>query len=564
MSFTPTPEQRQVIDAFATGKPLVVEAGAGTGKTSTLKLCAAATANRRGVYIAYNKAIATDAAHSFPPSVTCRTAHSFAFQAVGKQYAARLKAPRQPAKETAKILRINEPIQLRKDLAPLAPQQLARIVTATIGRFCYSADDRIGRYHVPLLPGLDAEAERAELAKFVVPVAQRAWDQEVAPSAGRIRFTHDMYLKLWALSRPQFGVDFVFLDEAQDANPVIADLVERQGDTQRILVGDACQAIYGWRGATDAMRTFTGTRLYLSQSFRFGQAIADEANKWLSVLHARLRLRGFEQIRSTVGPVDSPDAILCRTNAAAVSQAAALSAAGKRAALVGGGDDIRRLAEAAIDLQSGRPTAHPELMAFTTWGEVQDYADHDSGGSDLQVAIKLIDKYTPDGVIEILRRLVDERYADVILSTAHKAKGREWRTVRIADDFREPKDDEDGRPGPVPREDAMLAYVAVTRAQRRLDREGLAWVDRHIGHVPALDLTDLDLDDEPADDSLFGCTAGPGDSLIAPICLRCHHDPGSCTCKIPPQRWSSNSGLTRDEFLARVREAREFLMASTS
>jgi hypothetical protein len=77
-----------------------------------------------------------------------------------------------------------------------------------------------------------------------------------------------------------------------------------------------------------------------------------------------------------------------------------------------------------------------------------------------------------------VRGLVDERHADVIVSTAHKAKGREWATVRIANDFPEPEAGRRRRDPLVPPEDAMLAYVAVTRARKLLDPEGLSWIDK--------------------------------------------------------------------------------------
>jgi hypothetical protein len=63
----PTGEQQAVIDASQSGADLVIEAGAGTGKTSTLRLVAATQPRRRGVYVAYNKAIASDAKRSSPP-----------------------------------------------------------------------------------------------------------------------------------------------------------------------------------------------------------------------------------------------------------------------------------------------------------------------------------------------------------------------------------------------------------------------------------------------------------------------------------------------------------------
>ncbi len=484
MSHNPTPEQAAIVDAAAGGDDLVVEAGAGTGKTSTLKLVAGRLGRQRGVYIAYNKAIQVDAQRSFPSSVLCKTAHSLAYGAVGRQYASRLRGPRIPARETARILGIREPVQLEKDRPPIAPQHLARLVGETLQRFCYSADPRILRRHVPLVNGIDTEPQRAELARYLVPLAQRAWDTEIVPFAGRLRFSHDMYLKIWALGHPQLGADYVLLDEAQDSNPCVADLVTGQM-AQRIWVGDRSQAIYGWRGAVDAMGQAPGTRLMLSQSFRFGPAIADEANKWLALLDAPLRLRGFDRIDSEVVDQVAPDAVLCRSNAEAVRQVMSYRMAGARAALVGGGKEIIALAEAADELRTIGATQHAELCMFTRWSEVQDYVEQDSAGSDLKVAVKLIDTYGAAQIVQVLSDLVPEDRSDVVISTAHKAKGREWERVQIADDFREPQATEVNPHPKLPREDAMLAYVSVTRARKVLGREGLKWVDHWTPFNPA-------------------------------------------------------------------------------
>lgn len=480
---TPTPEQQKVIDAFTTDGNLVIEAGAGTGKTTTLKMLAAADPGRRGLYIAYNRAIADDARRDFPNSVKCATAHSLAFGAVGRQFKHRLNGPRVPAWEVAKILGINEPLKL--DDRYLSQTQVARLAMETLDWFCRSAAPAPDGWHVPRKPGLDSAGDMVILRSVLVPLASKAW-QDITSTEGRLRFQHDHYLKMWQLSKPRLAVDYVLLDEAQDANPVISSIVEGQAGAQRVLVGDRSQAIYGWRGAVDAMQSFAADhRLALSQSFRFGPAIAHEANKWLSVLCADLRLTGFDRINSEVDHADLPDAVLCRSNAESIAQAMKAMAAGKSAAIVGGGSEIRRLAQAAITLKAGAGTDHPELFAFRTWGEVQDYAENDPAGSDLKVFVQLIDSHGPDVVIDTVDRLVDERFAAVVVSTAHKAKGREWDTVKIASDFREPKkpiewDKDDPRLPEIPREDAMLAYVAVTRAKLTLDRSGLAWVDKYL------------------------------------------------------------------------------------
>jgi superfamily I DNA/RNA helicase len=473
----PTGEQQAVIDAYQTDANLVIEAGAGTGKTSTLRMLAACNPRRRGVYVAYNKAIASDAKRSFPASVTCATAHSLAFRAVGRRFAHRLNGPRMPARQTAKELGITRPLPVRH-AGLLAPQQVARLVMETITRFCHSDAAQVQPWHVPTTPGLDDPASVAVLREALVPLAQRAW-ADLSDPGGRLRFTHDCYLKLWQLSDPRLAADYVLLDEAQDANPVVAAIVDRQHHAQRILVGDRCQAIYGWRGAIDAMSRFQAEqRLCLSQSFRFGPAVAAEANKWLKLLDAPLRLRGFNRITSTVGSVAYPDAVLCRTNAEAVRQLLVAGDDGRRVALVGGGTEIRRLAEAAVSLRAGAGTDHPELFVFRTWGEVQEYVEQDASGSDLKVFVQLIDTYGAEVVIDIVDRLSPEETAEVVVSTAHKAKGREWPTVRIASDYPEPRRSHNGQPAEVPRADAMLAYVAVTRARLALDPQGLAWVDQ--------------------------------------------------------------------------------------
>jgi energy-coupling factor transporter ATP-binding protein EcfA2 len=480
VTLTPTAEQQAIIDAYRAGVNLVIEAGAGTGKTTTLRLLAGAVPDRDGCYIAYNRAIAEEARRVFPPHIECATAHALAFRALPAPFKGRFRRqrPRQPARLVAKLLGI-DPLRVDKDLV-LAPAQVARIVLDTVTRFCRSADPQLDARHLPRIEGITAPAAppgaRVALREAVVPLAQRAWADLSRPD-GQLRYSFEHYLKQWQLTGPRLDVEVVLFDEAQDANPVIAAIVERQAHAQRVLVGDASQAIYGWNGAIDAMSQFQAdVRLKLSESFRFGPPIAAEANKWLQVLGADLRLSGRAPHPSRVERLAAPDAILCRTNAGAVAALMAAAEQGRRAALVGGGEAIKRLAEAALELQQGIPTSHPELIAFTSWGQVREYVEQEQAGSDLRVFVRLIDDHGADAVIATMDHLVEERRAQVVVSTAHKAKGREWDQVQVAGDFRQPKPAEDGGPRVDPAE-AMLAYVTVTRARRVLDRGGLAWVD---------------------------------------------------------------------------------------
>ncbi|MFF3459670.1 UvrD-helicase domain-containing protein [Streptomyces sp. NPDC002730] len=486
----PTDEQAAAADVFRAGHHLALQAGAGTGKTSTLILLASST-RRRGRYIAFNKAIAHDAAARFPATVTCKTAHSLAFAAIGHSYARRLNGPRQAGWRTGMALGITKPVRIgERDVTHKA---LSHAVLNTVTRYCHSADRTLTRHHVPPLRGLEDKDLHAQLAQVVLPFARKAWADLQHPDDGVVRFDHDHYLKIWALSDPKIDADFLLLDEAQDTNPVLEQVfIAQRAHAQLVMVGDSAQAIYGWRGARDVMTGFDGQALSLSQSFRFGPRLATEANRWLAIADAPIRLTGSTAIPTELAPVEDPDAVLCRTNIGAMTEVMTHLAAGRRVALAGGGESLRALATAARDLKEGRRTWHPELLLFPSWGELQDYAEHDPAGGDLKPFVDLIDQHGPEAILAAVDQLAPEAHADVTISTAHRAKGREWANVRIATDFTPPKDtdqrDENGRPlpGPIDDGEARLAYVAVTRTRSRLDLGGLSWIHDHPEGNPLL------------------------------------------------------------------------------
>lgn len=201
------------------------------------------------------------------------------------------------------------------------------------------------------------------------------------PERGTVRFEHDHYLKMWALSEPKIAADFLLLDEAQDTNPVVEQVFTAQrGHAQLVLVGDSAQAIYGWRGARDVMSTFDGRQLTLSRSFRFGPALAEEANRWLAIVDAPIRLIGSPSLPTELAKTARPDAVLCRTNVGAMVEVIRQLEQGRRVALAGGGGTLAALAQSAHDLRSGRRPSHPELMLFESWEELREYAEYDPSG----------------------------------------------------------------------------------------------------------------------------------------------------------------------------------------
>lgn len=505
-NFKPTQEQNAIVESFRGGDNLCIEALAGSGKTSTLVMLADAIPDEKFVYIAYNRAIAKDAKRDFGRNTTVATAHSFAFRAIGKKYEDRLNSSRITARQMANNLRIYKSFEISPKLW-LSESKIAMLAKGTVTNFCYSSDTEIKSNHVPKVIGAEFIDQ---LRIHVLPFAKKIWE-DAQLIDGRFKFEHDYYLKMYALTEPTLPGDVILADEMQDANPCIASIFDAQIDSQRIAVGDKFQQLYAWRGAVDYLSTMKADqRLYLSKSFRFGDAIADEANKWLDRLGSPKPIEGFDKIDSSITILDEPDAILCRTNAQVIVEALcasgitydveakhsinaiggkqlmsheedpikAFGATKKKFAIVGGTNDIKRFAGAAADLMSGRGCNHPDLMAFQTWQQVKEFVTEEA--SDMKVLVKLVDDHGVEILTKIADAAVEEKDADVILSTAHKSKGRQWSSVKIANDFVDPTTRADGEE-PDPKHikgELCLGYVAITRAQHKLDVGGLDWINK--------------------------------------------------------------------------------------
>lgn len=165
----------------------------------------------------------------------------------------------------------------------LSQKTLSNAALRTRGPLLPHRRPAITRRHLPCLRGLKDHALHAQLAARLVPFARKAWGDLQHPDDGAVRFDHDRYLKIWALTSPKFDTDFLLLDEAQDTRPVVEQIfLAQRSHAQLVMVGDSAQAIYDWRGAKDVMTDFDGTQLALSQSFRFGPRLAEEAEQ-----HAR-------------------------------------------------------------------------------------------------------------------------------------------------------------------------------------------------------------------------------------------------------------------------------------
>jgi hypothetical protein len=473
-SLIETDEQKEAVDRFSGGGSLRIDAYAGTGKTTTLR-CLAQSTRRRGHYLAFNKKIATHAESLFPQSVRCSTYHSLAYGAIRSRYGGNndKMAGNANAILIGDVLNLPEYTQFSERFA-LSKRSYGAVLKGAMRRFLYSEDDvplvkhfpRIGR-----LAALDRDQFAHATSIALKPLCQ-LWE-EMQSVDSRMPLGHDGYVKLWSLSKPRIHAEYVMLDEAQDSNPVLLKVLGQQ-QCQMVYVGDPYQQIYEWRGAVNAMEHVnTDHRTHLTQSFRFGQVIANEATKVITRLGAKAALRGTESITSHICPVH-PRTILCRTNAGVMSSLVTHQANNARTHVVGGTKELEILLDNVKRLRKGIPSELPEFYGFTNWHEVVEHVEQEQD-QGLRLLVKLVNQYGEDRLLQALRSCVEpEDKAQIIVSTAHKAKGCEWDVVQIDRDFdaafTAPERPEE--PGMSKRDldaEGRLFYVAMTRGKSAVE-----------------------------------------------------------------------------------------------
>lgn len=465
MDLLTTPEQRAAVAAFVSGSDLAVHAYAGSGKTSTLVLMGQET-KRRGLYLAFNRITSDDAKKRFPATVKCSTIHGLAFGRMIGRYGEAKMTDKLNGSVVADALGLSE-LALSRDVL-LTQRGLGFLAADTVRRFCYSDDDKLDREHFysgDLMARLPPSVY-AKLADVVFGVASRLWPR-MLDKHDPVPLGFDGYVKAWALERPSLATEFVLLDEAQDTNGVVLGLLSHQ-QCQRVFVGDRHQQLYDWRGATNAMSKLdTGKVARLSQSFRFGNDIAKLANRTLALLDETVPLVGNASRPSFVGDIGSADAIICRSNAVVIRELFDLIEAGAQPAVAGGVGELVAFCGAAKRLMAGQPADHGDLVGFPSWEEVRRVCQKPEG-ADLRVLVRLVDQRGPDKLAAMLRSLPSEADADVTVSTGHKAKGREWGRVRLADDFL-PRVSADPKNAFASDGELRVLYVAATRAMSALE-----------------------------------------------------------------------------------------------
>jgi hypothetical protein len=454
------PEQSKAVDLGLAQNNLIIQAPAGSGKTMTL-LVLARKIKGQGYNITFSKNSTLEAAKKFPTNTTiCKTGHALAYGSEGFKYKSRLT--KLTGRQLAELIDLGSP-GIYNTINNKAYQ-----VLETIRHFCYSADKDILPIHVPWPITTATYYVIEQSQKEMAGLSQKLWNRLIDPTE-TIPITHDIYLKIWALSRPQLNKDFILFDESQDANPVMLDILLSQPNSQLVFAGDRFQQIYSWRGAVNAMLRVKFQTVEITQSFRFGQAIADLANQVINSYsdpsnHIK-PIRGTDKACEIVTEKRGiiPNCIICRTNAGLILETIQ-TLPYFPVFILGGPEPLISLIEGIESLKKGKKSSHHELRLFNNYDEFVEYAESPQGGNFKSI-LNIIEKHSFNALLSYLYKTIAKPIKESItITTTHKAKGLEWPIVKLSNDFKFPLDEFSH----ISQEETNILYVALTRAQEKL------------------------------------------------------------------------------------------------
>jgi len=466
-----TKQQQEILEAVKKYKNIKINAFAGTGKTSTLKLIANEYPNKKLLYLAFNSSIKNEASSLFPNNTSIKTTHGLAFAAIKKHTNIDLSN-----------LVNYRAMDISKEFGITYNQSIGTL--KIFENFCNSTKDEINKE--------DIEHKSAKKMFDLMLI-------------NKLKPTHSFYLKYYYLllksgQIQQFNYDICMLDEAQDTNEVTLGIFEALSSKVKIYVGDQHQQIYSFRGSKNALEKIkSDKKLYLTESFRFNSSIASYAN---------ILLENFKNEKVKIDTENENDdfiesnGYISRTNAELISVISSRIEKRQPFVTVRDPNEIFNLTievHYVLNNEKEKIKRNRFLKEFYNEDDISDYAK-EVEDYELKSALKRAKEYG-DKIFEF-KEIADKFYKAwqnkqsngfanrvpeiLFLTTAHTAKGLEWDRVTVADDFNDFADlivdfgcdsleqfkkEQMHLPNQELIDEFNLFYVAITRAKKQLIKD---------------------------------------------------------------------------------------------
>ena len=284
-----TNKQQTVVDS--TEPAILVNAVAGSGKTSTLMALAAKHGN--GLYLAFNKAIVTDVIAKLPVGWSCKTFNSFGLGITKEHY------------PTAKVNFKKYQKKSYSAAATLANHHMCMNGNVSEVSWGMTADHfRISRQFIneaqDILTKGKAKTDEISGEDMLQYPIDRGWKSK--------------------------HYDVVLVDECQDLNPQQIAFLSCIPTDRIVFVGDRNQAIYGFRGsdpyAIEKLKdAYNPIEIEMSESFRCPTAVVDVISGIVPSMMTRKQGGQVSRVRINDVVFDEDCFIISRTNSSLIKLA---------------------------------------------------------------------------------------------------------------------------------------------------------------------------------------------------------------------------------------------------
>jgi superfamily I DNA/RNA helicase len=505
LGFAPSAQQLAIFAWFAYGSGnLVVRARAGTGKTSTIMAALNFVRERNVLVAAFSKDIADELSARVKDvsidgrKIEARSLHSLGnglcwYYLGGKQTGTQIDSSRGRRLARLAVEQSRTPADVKLGIKPVESQIITLVnKLASLGKnmspFAKAVDllALAKRFDLTVDPAFEKAGWRIEDIAACALQAMTLATQKETNAQREVVYDYDDQIFLpvrmgWA--RPKY--DLVIIDEAQDMNATQILLAQRVCRGRLVIVGDDCQAIYGFRGADsasiDRLKTeLDATELPLTTTYRCGTKIVALAQEFVPDYQAAPNAHAGEVLSAhrweyIYDNASGGDFVLSRNNAQITKICLKLLRKGKPAFIRG-----RNIGDALKEIiaKIAATTIPGLILGLQAWSERQIEVMIAKLGPDEELDERAVEKVNDEAdtitalaedlnTVADLNKLIDSLFSDnrggaatVCCSTIHRAKGLEAnRVFLLVDTLRY------GEP-----EERNIAYVGITRAKNTLVR----------------------------------------------------------------------------------------------
>jgi superfamily I DNA/RNA helicase len=491
--FRASPQQAAFFDFAESGNGhCALEACAGSGKTTTL-LKALPRMHGTKFMGAFNKAIATEldrrvSRDGHRHTVTASTMHSAGFTA-WRQRHPKAQLLQNKTRNLCRQILTQARNPAWEGCIDYACNMVSFAQNAGLG-LTEPRDLQDDQLWLAVSAHFDADRALPEsrTERSAIHLAQQLMARSLENCPEAVTFDEMLYAPIHFGARVT-RYDCVLIDEAQDSSVPRIELAARMAEGGRLFaVGDRHQSIYGFAGADasameNIIERFDCAVLPLSVSFRCPQAVVLYAQQFVG-LHIEAALdapMGIARrvcdpawmIRETLRP---DDAILCRFNAPLVALAFKFLRDGVPCRMAGRADlgaGLKKLAHrwGSRSLNQLEARLQEWVAEEQRIAELRDKPERAETALDmvqtLQIVMDRCREQKQHSVAELLAE-IERLFATpdqpaLLLSSIHRAKGKEWQRVFWLQHSRRPP-----RQAWQQRQELNLSYVAATRAKQEL------------------------------------------------------------------------------------------------